>query len=171
MYKFEQRFVSWTLHLATSWMDNEVIVDHHHHQSRIYTINLNLKDPASPLIWWMFGLHQGLTRDLQILTQMTYQCATVSHYDSKIFRHNISRGFCLIPGQVPHENRVDIILHQWVIFFLLTWLLYISTSNWVLHTPNAGWNILFQPFFVQKSRKRKKKQQICCKIWQTNVFF
>ena len=36
------------------------------------------------------------------------------------------------------------------------WVLYISTSVWVLRTPNAGWNDHFQRFylfFLEKSKK------------------
>ena len=35
-------------------------------------------------------------------------------------------------------------------------LLYILTSIWVLHTPNAGQNILFQYFFAKKLKKEEQ---------------
>ena len=40
-------------------------------------------------------------------------------------------------------------------------LLYISTSVWVLRTPNAGQNGHFQRFLCKKP---KKKQEICSKF-------
>ena len=40
-------------------------------------------------------------------------------------------------------------------------MLYISTSIWVLHTLNAGWNFNFQRFL---SRKAKKSKKFCKKI-------
>ena len=54
-------------------------------------------------------------------------------------------------------NTVEIAggLHEWLEH---TQKLYILTSVWVLRTPNAGWNIHFQGFFVQKGLN---KQQIC----------
>ena len=35
-------------------------------------------------------------------------------------------------------------------------VMYISTSVWVLHTPNAGQNLNFRDFIVLKSRKTAK---------------
>ena len=49
-------------------------------------------------------------------------------------------------------------------------LLYISTSVWVLRTPNAGWNSHFQRFCC----KKPKKQEICRNLQQIfakNSFF
>ena len=42
------------------------------------------------------------------------------------------------------------------IFMKKSNLLYISTSVWMLRTPNAGRNSNFQPFFCKKPEKRKK---------------
>ena len=46
-------------------------------------------------------------------------------------------------------------------------MLYISTSVWVLRTPNAGRNSHFQHF----SAKSLKKQDICSKFLQKTCFF
>ena len=46
-------------------------------------------------------------------------------------------------------------------------LLYISTSVWVLRTPNAGRNSHFQCFLRKKAKKR---QEICSKILQKTRF-
>ena len=45
-------------------------------------------------------------------------------------------------------------------------LLSISTSIWVLHTPNAGEKNSFFTFCMPKSYKKGKKQDICCTIVQ-----
>ena len=45
-------------------------------------------------------------------------------------------------------------------------LLYILTSVWVLHTPNAGGNSYFQRFLC----KKPKKQEICNKFLKNTSF-
>ena len=47
-------------------------------------------------------------------------------------------------------------------------LLYISSSVWVLHTPNAGWNMLFNVFL--KTKKEEKEWKLM-QILALNVFF
>ena len=42
-------------------------------------------------------------------------------------------------------------------------MLYISTSVWVLRTPNAGWNSHFHFFFAKKLKKSKKYAANFCK--------
>ena len=37
---------------------------------------------------------------------------------------------------------------------------YISTSIWVLHTPNSGQNILFQHFSCQNTEKGEKARKL-----------
>ena len=49
-------------------------------------------------------------------------------------------------------------------------VLYILISVWVLHSTNAGWNWLFQQFFVQKAEKGKKKSRKLRQYQAKNVF-
>ena len=49
-------------------------------------------------------------------------------------------------------------------------MLNISNSVWVLCTPNAGQNTLFQCFLHYQVAKRNKKLYICGKIQQKTVF-
>ena len=59
-------------------------------------------------------------------------------------------------------------------------VLYISTSVWVLHTPNAGLNSHFQHFFYNKAKISKKFAANFCtktcffklapKCWSTDLF-
>ena len=48
----------------------------------------------------------------------------------------------------------------------LTWILYILTGVWVLHTPNVSRNSHFHYFCAEK----QKKQEICSKMSQKHVF-
>ena len=52
-------------------------------------------------------------------------------------------------------------------FKFVSWVLYISTSVWVLRTPNANQNSHFQRF----SAKKQKKQEFCSKFLQKTRFF
>ena len=47
-------------------------------------------------------------------------------------------------------------------------VLYISTSIWVLRTPNFGWNMRFQRFLCLKA-KNCKKEEIWCKILEKQL--
>ena len=50
-------------------------------------------------------------------------------------------------------------------------LLFISTSIWVLRTPNAGQNLHFNIFHAKNLKKNAKKQQICSKVLQKKTGF
>ena len=50
-------------------------------------------------------------------------------------------------------------------------LLYISTSGWVLCTPNAGWNSNFQHFCAKKLKNCKKKSSKIGVKFSKKLFF
>ena len=52
------------------------------------------------------------------------------------------------------QTTIKILKSSTIIF----WVLYILTSNWVLRTPNTGWNMFFIVFHVKSWKGRKNKK-------------
>ena len=50
-------------------------------------------------------------------------------------------------------------------------MLYISTSVWLLRTPNTDWNLNFQHFLCEIAQKMQKNNKFAGKFSQKNGFF
>ena len=68
----------------------------------------------------------------------------------------------------------DVCLNQKTIssncFNYQRYVFYISTSIWVLHTPNEGWNMHFQCFFCKKAEKGRKAKKLRQNLSKNLVF-
>ena len=51
-------------------------------------------------------------------------------------------------------------------------VLYISTRVWVLHTPNASWNLNLTSFFcAEKPKEMQTSKKFAAQLSQKNIFF
>ena len=95
---------------------------------------------------------------------MLYNKCTINRLKHKNIPWHFSVGFGLRMKLIPHApvektKKFNLLNSEEIIQFLELSLLYILTSQQVLHTLFAGWNNLFQHFYIFFHHKQKKEKK------------